>query len=149
KFAEAFVPNSVCVIAAAKPNNIKAIASSIATTLKRVSVTGPFALYCLITITVAAGAVAAAIAPNIIAIERSKPASTKAIWTNNTANVASKRAITIGDQHTLLKQLILNEKTNVNAINPKATCEIIPNEAIFSTERIFNTEGPTIKPPKR
>ena len=46
-------------------NAIKATASSKATTGIRVSTTGPFALYCLITIKVAAGAVAHAIAPKV------------------------------------------------------------------------------------
>ena len=57
----------------ATPNDIAKItsptASSSATTGRRISVTGPFALYCLTTIRVAAGAVADAIAPSVIAAE--------------------------------------------------------------------------------
>ena len=48
-------------------NSTNPTASSNATTGRSVSVTGPFALYCLTTINVAAGAVAEAIAPKIIA----------------------------------------------------------------------------------
>ena len=51
---------------------IKATASSKATTGIRVSTTGPLALYCLITISVAAGAVAHAIAPRVKIIETGK-----------------------------------------------------------------------------
>ena len=49
-------------------NTTKPTASSIATTGNNISVTGPFALYCLTTINVAAGAVAVATAPNTIAL---------------------------------------------------------------------------------
>ena len=51
---------------------IKAIASSNATTGIKVSTTGPWARYCLITIKVAAGAVAQAIAPNVNITDRFK-----------------------------------------------------------------------------
>ena len=47
-------------------NKIKAAASSKATTGNKVLTKGPLALYCLTTIKVAAGAVAAAIAPRVI-----------------------------------------------------------------------------------
>ena len=46
---------------------IRPTASSRATTGRRISVTGPFALYCFTTISVAAGAVAVATAPRTIA----------------------------------------------------------------------------------
>ena len=51
-------------------NITRPIASSSATTGRSIVETGPFALYCLITISVAAGAVAAAIAPIISATGR-------------------------------------------------------------------------------
>ena len=65
-------------IETAKPNATSATASSIATTAISVSVTGPFAPYCLITIMVAAGAVAAAIAPRTMENATSKPAAMSA-----------------------------------------------------------------------
>ncbi len=50
-------------------NRTRPTASSIATTINKSLVRGPSALYCLTTIKVAAGAVAAAIAPRVIADE--------------------------------------------------------------------------------
>ena len=49
---------------------IRPTASSIATTINKSFVNGPSALYCLTTISVAAGAVAAAMAPRVMAEER-------------------------------------------------------------------------------
>ena len=49
---------------------IRPTASSIATTINKSFVKGPSALYCLTTISVAAGAVAAAMAPRVMAEER-------------------------------------------------------------------------------
>ena len=57
------VMRKLLVIASAIPNTMMAMASSMATTGSNVSVTGPLALYCRITIRFAAGAVADAIAP--------------------------------------------------------------------------------------
>ena len=61
-------------IAFAMPNetekSTRPTASSRATTGKSVDVTGPFALYCLTTISVAAGAVADATAPRTIAASK-------------------------------------------------------------------------------
>ena len=51
-------------------NNTRPTASSMATTINSNFVIGPSALYCFTTISVAAGAVAAAIAPRVIAEER-------------------------------------------------------------------------------
>src|SRR5690606_7168426 len=82
-------------IAITNPKAINATASSNATTLSNVLVTGPFALYCFITITVAAGAVAAAIAPNSIDVFGSKPNRINTTVTNIVANNASNKAITI------------------------------------------------------
>ena len=62
-FIEAPLPESAVARAIESEYIISAVASSIATTESKVSLTGPFALYCLITIIVAAGAVAAAIEP--------------------------------------------------------------------------------------
>ena len=91
------------VIAKAKPKAIRAAASSIATTLSKVSVTEPLALYCLITMIVAAGAVAAAIAPRMIEKLMSFPVIIKAAATRNTATKASIKAMTIGVMPTFLK----------------------------------------------
>ena len=101
--------NSPCVctivlaIADAKPNKISAIASSKATTLNRVSVSGPFALYSLMTIIVEAGSVAAAMAPNIIANAKSTPISSNPAVTISTAPADSNRAIITGPKPTRLK----------------------------------------------
>ena len=51
-------------------NRIRPTASSMATTINNSFVKGPSALYCLTTISVAAGAVAAAMAPRVMADER-------------------------------------------------------------------------------
>ena len=79
------------------PNAIKATASSIATTGSKVSVTGPFALYCFTTIMVAAGAVAEAIAPRTSENFISHPAKIRARSTNKTAPKPSQNAIITGD----------------------------------------------------
>ncbi len=83
-------------IAMANPKAIRATASSSATTLSSVSVTGPFALYCLTTIIVAAGAVADAIAPRSIAISILNPVSISTRTTTAVAASPSMTAIIIG-----------------------------------------------------
>lgn len=83
-------------VAMAKPNAIMATASSKATTLSMVFVTGPFALYCFTTIIVAAGAVAAAMAPKRSEIFVSKPQIIKTPDTKTEAKRASNKAITMG-----------------------------------------------------
>ena len=60
-------PVNVFAKATQIPYDISAVASSIATTGIKFFDTGPFALYCLATRIVAAGSVAAAIAPIISA----------------------------------------------------------------------------------
>ena len=82
---------------------ISAVASSIATTERSVSVSLPFALYCLITIIVAAGAVAAAIEPSTSENVIPKPAARSARTTNTTAKNDSRHAMTIGVAPTRLK----------------------------------------------
>ena len=59
--------SKACAIPNETANNTKPTASSMATTNIRSLVRGPSALYCLITINVAAGAVADAMAPSVIA----------------------------------------------------------------------------------
>ena len=71
---------------------INPTASSNATTGKRMSVTGPFALYCLTTMRVAAGAVAEAIAPSTTAASKgnlSGIAKCNTIKTASTSNVVT------------------------------------------------------------
>ena len=94
---------SVCATATAMPNAMSAVASSMATTLSSVSVTGPLALYCLMTIMVAAGAVAAAIAPNTNENGSVCPLRTSPSVTNKTATKLSNMAMTIGVMPTRLK----------------------------------------------
>jgi len=90
-------------IVAAKPNAINAVASSSATTLISMEVIGPLALYCLITIMVCAGAVAAAIAPRRIESGAGKPNKTQATITTATAPKLSRQAMTNGAAPTFLK----------------------------------------------
>ena len=94
---------SVCATATAMPNAMSAVASSMATTLSSVSVTGPLALYCLMTIMVAAGAVAAAIAPNTNENGSVCPLRTSPSVTNKTATKLSNMAMTMGVMPTRLK----------------------------------------------
>ena len=96
-------PARALAMATQIPKYIRAVASSIATTESKVSVIGPLALYCLITMMVAAGAVAAAIAPSTKENESSKPAATRPMTTAITANSDSKIAITMGVAPTRLK----------------------------------------------
>ena len=62
-----FPPTIACAMPKETENTTRPTASSSATIGRSSSVTGPFALYCLTTISVAAGAVADAIAPSVIA----------------------------------------------------------------------------------
>ena len=82
--------------AIAMPKAISATASSKATTLSSVLVTGPSALYCFTTMIVAAGAVADAMAPKSKDTLASKPKRTKTPVTNTDASRASNSAMTIG-----------------------------------------------------
>ena len=70
--AKGFIPEELRERATPKDTakTTRPTASSRATTGNKTSVTGPFALYCFITIRVAAGAVAVAIEPKTIAAER-------------------------------------------------------------------------------
>ena len=95
--------STIFAIVVAKPKAIRATASSIATTHKSVSVRGPLAPYCFIPIIVAAGAVAAAIAPNTIEKAGSKPKIIRRTATRITAQRASNIAIIIGLIPTFLK----------------------------------------------
>ena len=84
-------------------NRISAVASSIATTDSRVDVTGPFALYWLITMIVAAGAVAAAIDPSTRENATSCPVTISTATTTTTANKDSSEAMISGAAPTFLK----------------------------------------------
>ena len=92
-----------CATATASENRIRAVASSMATTDSSVSVTGPFARYCLMTMMVAAGAVAAAIAPSTSENGSGCLAISRPSTTNTTANSDSRHAMTIGATPTRLK----------------------------------------------
>ena len=93
----------VFAMVTAKPNAISATASSSATTESSVSVTGPLALYCLMTMMVAAGAVADAIAPSTSEKGRSWPLMTSPSTTISTAPRPSVMAITTGVKPMRLK----------------------------------------------
>ncbi|HCX62702.1 MAG TPA: hypothetical protein DHU59_09725 [Clostridiales bacterium] len=129
-----------------KPKHIKAIASSIATTGNKVFVTGPFALYCLTTINVAAGAVAAAIAPNTNEKDTSFPVNIKTKSTTNTAHTASAKAITMGAFPTIFKYDSLNSAPMEKAIIPNAISGMMANFSIASNVNMFRQYGPAIRP---
>ena len=74
-----------------------------ATTDRSDSVTGPLARYCLMTMMVAAGAVAAAIAPRTREKATLCPEMIRPRTTNSTANSDSRQAMTIGAAPTRLK----------------------------------------------
>ena len=93
----------VFTAAKAKPKAIRAAASSRATTLRSVSVTGPLALYWRTTMMVAAGAVAEAMAPSSRASSRSKPKSASAAVTRMAAAKASITAMTMGVSPTFFR----------------------------------------------
>ena len=78
-------PDIPCASARDTAKTIRPTASSIATTGSSVRVTGPFALYWRTTISVAAGAVAAAIAPSVSASGTSKPRAQSVMSTRPTA----------------------------------------------------------------
>ena len=117
-------------IALAMENNtsktINATASSNATTGKRVLTTGPLALYCLMTIRVAAGAVAQLIAPKVNMI--STGISEINIFVKNSPNItkidaprASKTVIKTILLPTAFNDENLNEAPIEKAIKPRAT----------------------------
>ena len=108
-------------------NKIKAAASSKATTGSNVSTNGPLALYCLMTIKVAAGAVALAIADNVKTIchdtycGKIKWATTKAAITSTEAPKASKTVMIITLLPNAFIVAFLNDVPIEKAIKPKAT----------------------------
>ena len=117
-------------IALAMENNtsktINATASSNATTGRRVLTTGPLALYCLMTIRVAAGAVAQLIAPKVNMI--STGISEINIFVKNSPNItkidaprASKTVIKTILLPTAFNDENLNEAPIEKAIKPRAT----------------------------
>ena len=111
-------------------NIIKAAASSRATTGSNVDTTGPLALYCLITIKVAAGAVAQEIAlktktnSHVIFEGKIKCKIMIPTKTHSAAPSASAIVITITLLPTYFKESILKEVPIVKAIKPNATSEI-------------------------
>ena len=117
-------------------NNINAAASSNATTGKSVLTNGPFALYCFITINVAAGAVALAIAPRVKTNSQGtressmKCATTKANTTKTDAKRASKQVMTKTLLPTVFNTVNLNDVPMEKAIKPKA---IVDTHLMLST----------------
>ena len=103
-------------------------ASSMATTIISRRVSGPSALYCLTTIRVAAGAVAAAIAPNVMAdaIEmtsgRVQCSTTSAASTSRVVTTACRMPTVIACLPMLSSALSRNSLPMTKAIKPKATC---------------------------
>ena len=140
-------PTITCATALHILKAISAAASSIATTGSRILVTGPCALYCRTTISVAAGAVAAAIAPSIMARGASKPAASSAPVTTSTAINASSSIIIMGAAPTFLRNVSLNSLPMEKAIKPRATSEIISKPLITSFGIIPVT--PSSSPPTR
>ena len=87
-------PFKACAIPKDTAKIISPTASSSATIGSRRSVTSPFALYCRTTIKVAAGAVAAAIAPSVMAAERGSVSSPKQKCSPTSARSTSAVAVT-------------------------------------------------------
>ena len=114
---------------------INPTASSNATTGNKISVTGPFALYCFTTIKVAAGAVAVAIAANTIAADNDnlsgiiKCRQINAISTMIVVNTAWNTPIVNACFPTFLSCDILNSLPIEKAMKPNANSLIIENEA--------------------
>ena len=110
-------------------NSTRPTASSIATTISSSRVMGPSALYCRTTINVAAGAVAAAMAPSVMAEEteiasgRMKCSRISAASTISVAQTACRMPTMIACRPMVLSWLTRNSLPMVNAIKPKATCE--------------------------
>jgi hypothetical protein len=133
-------------IEVAKPKAISAVASSIATTLISMDVIGPFALYCLTTMIVCAGAVAAEIALRSIDNGSENPRSIHVTRTNATAPKLSKHAMTIGAAPTFLKYDNLNSLPIAKAIKPSAISDAIPKLETISAVIILKQQGPRRRP---
>ena len=149
------IPNEIA-------NTTKPTASSSATTGNKISVTGPFALYCLTTIKVAAGAVAVATAPSTIAagkdnlsgIIKWRPISTTS--TNKQVNNAWKTPIIVACFPIFLSWDKRNSFPIANAIKPRAKSEIRPNPSIWwavipipSIPKLPSINGPINTPATR
>ena len=112
-------------------NTISPIASSNATTGRSVSVTMPRALYCFTTMSVAAGAVAVAIAPSrrIMGVSiwsgKANFSANSPSMTNATANNAWQKVIVTMLFPSFFKCSSLNSPPMENAIKPSATVLII------------------------
>ena len=141
-------------------NSTSPTASSMATTSISSFVKGPSALYWRTTIKVAAGAVAEAIAPNVMAQEIeiiSGKHRCRIIRTTSTTAVvitACRMPIVIALFPMVLSCDNRNSLPMVNAINPKAVSVIIPSSSTCSKlwnpkPGIFNlpsTKGPSSNP---
>ena len=121
-------PAIACAMPKETENTTSPTASSSATIGSRRSVTGPFALYCLTTINVAAGAVAEAIAPSVIATGKGstsgpsrKCSRTRTASTISAAIRAWITPITVAVFPVSLSCASLNSFPISKAINPRAT----------------------------
>ena len=114
-----------CAAAMQTENRTSAIASSSATTESSVFVTGPLALYWLMTIMVDAGAVAAAIDPRTRENGTEYPVRIIIPATNTTANKDSRQAMMTGAVPTCRKYDRLNSLPIENAMNPRAASGMI------------------------
>ena len=110
----------------------KPTASSMATTISSRRVKGPLALYCLTTIRVAAGAVAEAMAPSVMAdaIEmtsgRAKCRATRAISTSTVVITACRMPTVTACLPMLSNALSRNSLPMTKAMKPSATCVMMP-----------------------
>ena len=125
-------------------NTVSAIASSRATIGSNISTNLPFALYCLTTIKVAAGAVAVEIAPNVKAWAIvnvsgcNKETTIRQTLTKKVAPKASQKPTITAFLPICFKSFTLNSLPIEKAIKPRATSDTIDN---FSTSS--NVKKPT------
>ena len=138
-------------------------ASSMATTIKRSLVMGPSALYCRTTISVAAGAVAAAMAPRVMAEEtemtsgRTRCKRIRAKSNRAVAATAWRMPTTMAWRPMVFSWLTRNSLPMVNAMKPKATWESMFRPSTASMEakprppipRAPRQKGPSSRPATR
>ena len=111
-----------------------------ATTIRRSRVMGPSALYCRTTISVAAGAVAAAMEPRVIAEEtemtsgRTRCRATRARSTSTVAAAAWRMPTTMAWRPMVLSWLRRNSLPMVKAMKPRATWEMMFKRSVASME---------------
>ena len=117
-----------------RENSTRPTASSMATTINKSLVIGPCALYCFTTISVAAGAVAAAIAPRVMAEDidiregNRKWRERRAMSTTIVVITAWRIPTVIALRPMVFRSLSLNSLPISKAMKPRAAWEMIENE---------------------